>query len=208
MHNVTWTDGNGDVWEGVPLWVMASVSDNYESKPPHWTFDDAAATNGYTVRIIAGDEFSCDVASADMARSDDYIIASICNGEPPLSREGDEAPYPPLRLVGSAVWDETEGKFTGSAIGNITTIDLVELIPSEPAEGSYNLLTKGVITSVITEEFFEYALECHHQQTWKNEETGELWSGIPLWVLAGWSMTACRMALTASTMPLHLPATR
>ncbi|GAB7015503.1 hypothetical protein [Methanogenium cariaci] len=183
MHNVTWTDGNGDVWEGVPLWVMASVSDNYESKP-HWTFDDAAATNGYTVRIIAGDEFSCDVASADMARSDDYIIASICNGEP-LSREGDEAPYP-LRLVGSAVWDETEGKFTGSAIGNITTIDLVELIPSEPAEGSYNLLTKGVITSVITEEFFEYALECHHQQTWKNEETGELWSGIPLWVLAGW----------------------
>ncbi len=183
MHNVTWTDGNGDVWEGVPLWVMASVSDNYESKT-HWTFDDTAAANGYTVRIIAGDGFSHEFASADMARSDDYIIASICNGEP-LSREGDKVPYP-LRLVGPAVWDETEGKFTGSAIANITTIDLVELIPPEPAEGSYNLLTKGVISSVITEEFFEYGLACHHQQTWLNEETGELWGGIPLWVLAGW----------------------
>ncbi|KAF1078975.1 hypothetical protein [Methanogenium sp. MK-MG] len=183
MHDVTWTDGNGDVWEGVPLWIMASVSDNYESTT-HWTFDDTAAADGYTVRIIAGDGFSREFASADMARSDDYIIASICNGEP-LSSEGDKAPYP-LRLVGPAVWNDAEGKFTGSAIANITTIDLVELIPPEPAEGSYNLLTKGIITSVITEAFFEEALECHHQQTWTNEETGEQWGGIPLWVLAGW----------------------
>ena len=183
MHAVTWTDGNGDVWEGVPLWVIAAVSDNYESTT-HWTFDDAAAANGYTVRITAGDGFSRDFASADMARSDDYILASVCNGEP-LSREGDKAPYP-LRLVGPAVWNDAESKFTGSAIGNITTIDLVELIPPEPAEGSYNLLTKGIITSVITEEFFEQALVCHHTQTWVNEATGEQWSGIPLWVLAGW----------------------
>ncbi len=182
-HGATWTDGNGDVWEGVPLWVIASVSDNYESTT-HWTFDDTAAANGYTVRITAGDGFSRDFASADMARSDDYILASICNGVP-LSSEGDKAPYP-LRLVGPAVWNEDKGSFSGSAIGNITTIDLVELIPPEPAEGSYNLLTKGIITSVITEEFFDQALVCHHKQTWTNEETGEQWGGIPLWVLAGW----------------------
>ena len=182
-HDATWTDGNGDVWKGVPLWVIASVSDNYESKT-HWTFDNTAAAEGYTVRITAGDGFFREFASADMARSDDYILASLCNGEP-LSDEGDKAPYP-LRLVGPAVWDETKGKFTGSAISNIETIDLVDLIPPEPAEGSYNLLTKGIITSVITKEFFEEALVCHHQQTWTNEKTGERWGGIPLWVLAGW----------------------
>ncbi|WAI00349.1 hypothetical protein [Methanogenium organophilum] len=183
MHAVTWTDGNGDVWEGVPLWVIAAVSDNYESTT-HWTFDDAAAAEGYTVRITAGDGFNKTFASADMARSDDYILASVCNDEP-LSREGNPSPYP-LRLVGPAVWNNDSGSFTGSAISNITTIDLVELIPPEPAEGSWNLLTKGIITSVITEEFFEQALVCHHTQTWMNEETGELWSGIPLWILAGW----------------------
>ena len=183
MHAATWTDGNGDVWEGVPLWVIAAVSDNYESTD-HWTFDDTAAETGYTVRVSAGDGFSKTFASADMARSNDYILASLCNDEP-LSREGENAPYP-LRLVGPGVWNDAESKFTGSAVGNVTTIDLVELIPPEPAEGSYNLFMKGIISCNITEEFFEYGLACHHEEAWTNEETGEVWSGVPLWLLAGW----------------------
>ena len=181
-HRETYTDPDGNEWSGVPLWIIVAVSDNIESTN-HWTFSDTAAANGYTVKIIASDGFSREFASADIARNDNYILADKCNGEP-LSKTGDKPAYP-VRLVGSALWSEDKGGFSGSAIGQVTTIDLVGLIPEPPAAGSWNLICEGKIDAVITQQFFEQGLACYHESTWTDGE-GNIWSGVPLYDFCGW----------------------
>ncbi|UUX93062.1 hypothetical protein [Methanoplanus endosymbiosus] len=181
-HRETYTDPDGNEWSGVPLWVIVAVSDNIESTN-HWTFSDAAAAEGYTVKIIASDGFSREFASADIARNDSYILADECNGEP-LPDTGDDSAYP-VRLVGSPLWSEEKGGFSGSAIGQVATIDLVGLIPQPPVAGSWNLTCEGKIGAVITQTYFEQGLACHHESTWTDADEN-VWSGVPLYDFCGW----------------------
>ncbi|WOF16969.1 hypothetical protein F1737_09860 [Methanoplanus sp. FWC-SCC4] len=182
-HRINWTDPNGDVWSGVPLWVMASVSDNIESTG-HWTFDDDAAANGYTARLVASDGFSRDFASADIARNSSFILADKLNGQ--ALEVNEDKPVYPLKLVGDSLWDNDQNKFSGSAIGGVVEIDLVELIPGEPAEGSWNLALEGKIDTVITKDYFALARQCSHHDTTYTDANGCVWEGIPLYDLCGW----------------------
>jgi hypothetical protein len=181
-HRENYTDPDGNVWSGIPLWTIVAVSDNIESTN-HWTFSDTAAAKGYTVKIIASDGFYKEFASAEIARNDSYILADKCNGEP-LLKSGDKPAYP-VRLVGSSLWSAEKGGFSGSAIGQVKTIDLVGLIPQPPVAGSWNLTCEGKIGAVITQAYFEQGLTCHHQSTWTDGE-GNLWSGVPLYDFCGW----------------------
>jgi DMSO/TMAO reductase YedYZ molybdopterin-dependent catalytic subunit len=178
-HYAEWTDKDGNVWSGVPLWVLLGAVDDIETTG-HWTFNDDVAAEGYSVEVIAGDGFSKTFNIADVKRSDDYIIANKVNDEP-LTDKG------PLRLVGDGVAKE-DGSLGGSAVGNIARIEIPELQTPEAAPGSWNLVLNGKISDVISQAEFEAGLTCPnsgHLQEWTDGD-GKVWSGIPLWFLAGW----------------------
>ncbi|MDD1711111.1 MAG: hypothetical protein LUQ37_09415, partial [Methanoregulaceae archaeon] len=188
-HYIEWTDISGNVWSGVPLWVLLGTVDDIELAD-HWTFNDDVAAAGYTVRVNASDGFSKTFSGTTVARNDTYIVANKMNG----------APLPdsafPLRLVGSSV-TKADGSLSGSAVGKIVKIEILELQTPPAAPGSYNLAVKGKITDVFSQIEIEDGLACPssgHLVTWTQEikddsgtitETHE-WSGIPLWFLAGW----------------------
>ena len=179
-HEVQWTDIDGNVWSGVPLWVLLGAVDDIETTS-HWTFNDTVAAAGYSIAVTAGDGFMRNYDSFDVARNDNYIVANLCNGEPLETGKW------PLRLVGSGVI-RSDGSLGGYAIGNIIRIEIPELQTPEAAPGSWNLALTGKITDVISQAEFEAALVCpdaDHSVEWTDID-GNVWSGIPLWFLAGW----------------------
>ena len=168
-HGVTYTDGS-DIWSGIPLWYLCGAVDNLETGS-HWTFNDSLAAAGYTVKVIAGDGYNRSFDSSEIARNSGYIVANTLNGEP--------LDYLcPLKLVGSAI---TSGK---DKVGNISEIDLVELISPPPASGSYNLNLTGKITDMLSQSEFEAGVACH-DVTWTDDD-GNVWQGVPLWLFCGW----------------------
>ncbi|TEB15757.1 Kappa-carrageenase precursor [Pelotomaculum sp. FP] len=178
-HYRQWTDIDNNVWSGVPLWVLLGAVDDIETGS-HWTFNDALAADGYTVKVVAGDDFYKTFDSADVAGSNDYIVANKCNGAP-LTEAG------PLRLVGAGVTKD-DGSLGGSAVGNIVKIEIPELQTPPADPGSWNLALNGKISDVISQAEFEAALACPnsgHLQEWTDGD-GNKWSGIPLWFLTGW----------------------
>lgn len=165
----------------MPLWVLLGAVDDIETSG-HWTFNDDLAA-GYTVNVVAGDGFARNFAGADLARSDDYIVANKLNGAPLTD------PNRPLRLVGNGVIKtDGSGALGGRAVGNIAKIEIPELQtpPAEP--GNWNLILNGKISDVISQAEFEDALACPtsgHLVEWTDLD-GNVWSGIPLWFLTGW----------------------
>ena len=188
-HSIEWTDAEGNVWSGMPLWLVLGAVDDIELSN-RYTFNDDVAAAGYTVKVTASDGFSKTFSSAAITRNNSYIVANKMN-DLPL-----DASIFPLRLVGAGV-TKSDGSLGGSAVGKIAQIEILELQtpPAEP--GSYNLAVKGKITDVFSQIEIEDGLACPssgHLVTWTQEikdtsgtiiETHE-WSGIPLWFLAGW----------------------
>jgi parallel beta-helix repeat protein len=178
-HCQEWTDQEGKVWSGVPLWVLLGVVDDIENGG-HWTFKENLA-NSYTVKVVAGDGFSKTFNGADVAKSNDYIVANIYDGKPISDGSA------PLRLVGDGVTKE-DGSLGGLAVGNIARIEIPELQTPPAADGSWNLTLDGIISDVISQAEFEEGLACPysgHLVEWTDAD-GNVWSGIPLWYLAGW----------------------
>ncbi len=167
-HEVTYTDGD-DTWTGIPLWYLAGAVDDVETSS-HWTFNDTLAATNYRVKVIAADGYNYTFDSGKIAQDKGYIVANSLNGEP--------LDYLCLlKLVGSAV-------FGGNKIGNITEIDLVELITPPPATGSYNLNLIGKITDVLSQAEYETAAD--HGVNWTDPDTSDVWEGVPLWFFCGW----------------------
>ena len=169
-HNVTYTDTDGTVWTGVPLWDLVGAVDDIETTS-HWTFNDTLATEGYTVRVSAGDGFNTTFASAAIAHNNSYIVANTANGVPLTG-----SAYP-LKLVGPMI---TSGK---QKIGNISRISL-EGIPTPFAPGDWNLSLQGAIGAVIPQTEYEYWATCH--EATYTDANGNVWTGVPLWRLMGW----------------------
>ncbi len=165
-HNVTWTDTNGSVWGGIPLWVLVGMIDDEESSG-HYTFNDALATQGYTVKVKAAD-WDTSLASADIARDGGYLVVNTLNGTAlPTTTPGGK-PCWPLMLKGSSV-------FGGQQVGGINEIELVGL--PQPAAG-WTLTMEGDVTDVITQQYFEQAIVCHHNVTY-TDAGGSVWTGVP-----------------------------
>ncbi len=174
-HLVNWTDTDGNVWSGVPLWLLVGmIDDNPDLGPDHFNFNDSIAAQGYSVKVSSGDNWNTTLASADIARNDGYIVANTLNGEPlPMNLTSGKLSWP-LHLKGSAV-------FGGQQVGNITKIELTGL-PQPPA--GWTLTLQGDVTEVITQSYFEEAIACHHNVTW-TDTSGNTWEGVSLWDLAG-----------------------
>jgi len=175
-HQVNWTDTDGNIWGGVPLWVLVSmVDDNPDVGPDHFNFNDSIAAQGYSVKVSSGDGWDTTLASQAIARNDSYIVANTLNGLPlPTNLTSGKLSWP-LHLKGAAV-------FGGQQVGNITKIELTGL-PQPPTE--WTLTLEGEVTDTITQSYFVDAIACKHNVTWTDPVSGTVWQGVPLWDLAG-----------------------
>lgn len=112
-HYAEWTDKDGNVWSGMPLWLLAGwVDDNV---PHGYNFPQAEA--GYTILVKAEDGYTKEFSSRVVGKSNDYIIADKLNGESLTTAW-------PLRLVGDGV-AKADGTLSSSAVGNVVLIELV-----------------------------------------------------------------------------------
>jgi DMSO/TMAO reductase YedYZ molybdopterin-dependent catalytic subunit len=172
-HNNSFADETG-TWEGMPLWYLVGMVDDDTDHGPG-AFNDALAAQGYQIVITAGDGYDITLASTDVARNDDIIVANTLDGEPlPLMTSGDPPkPLWPLRLSGADVSG-------GNKIGNITSIELQNL--PEPPSG-WELEMRGIVIDNITQAEFEEGASCHPVEY--TDGLGQIWTGVPLWYLCG-----------------------
>ena len=177
-HRASWTDDDGNTWEGMPLWVLVGmVDDNPDAGPAHYNFNDELAAKGYNIKVIAGDGWDTTLKSSDIVRDDGFIVANTLNGEPlPLETAAGKDCWP-LHLKGSKIQ-------SGQQVGNIVRIELVGL--PEPSAG-WELELLGKVGDTVTQAEFEKGLACGgsgHCVEWTDNE-GNIWSGIPLRALVG-----------------------
>lgn len=171
-HAASWTDDDGHLWEGIPLWLLVGRVDDEDSHSEEsQAFNDAVADVGYEVEVIAADGYSKTFTSEEVRRNNDMIIAFRCDEEP--LEEG----VWPLRLVGSNL---TKGQM----VSQIATIKLVlpeNMVVPEP---EWTLHLDGVLSEDVTDSYFAAALADCHSASWTDDE-GHVWEGIPLWLFVG-----------------------
>lgn len=122
-HGVTYTDDDGNEWEGIPLWRIIGRIDDNDAHTAN-AFNTTKAAAGYDVKIIASDDYSKTIAIGDVPTSDDpdttWLLAYKLNGEVLPETDDDGDPFAPLKLVGST----TTGK---QRVASIVKIELVDL---------------------------------------------------------------------------------
>ena len=107
-HGKTWTDAQGHVYLGIPLWYLVGyVDDNTEME-----YNDALADQGYEVHLANSNGDMVMYTSQEVKRNDNLIVAYEIDGQPLSTTQW------PLALVGSAVDSQHQ-------IGMITKIKLV-----------------------------------------------------------------------------------
>lgn len=119
-HKAAYTDAQGRVWEGMPLWFLVGYVNDTDLHSPT-AFDDELAMAGYDVVITSAGGKSVTIDSRDIIRNSNYIIANSLNGTPIPDSSSDW----PLRLVGPAVTGAT-------SVSGIASIELVRSNPVEP----------------------------------------------------------------------------
>lgn len=93
-HVYDWTDGEGNVWVGIPVWLLVGRVDD-DNAHGEAAFNRELATSGYEVSFIANDGYHQELDSAVIAENNEILIAYLVNGE--ALPEGKS----PLRVVGT-----------------------------------------------------------------------------------------------------------
>jgi hypothetical protein len=173
-HGAAWTDDQGQVWSGVPLWVLVgSVDDAIQHEGP--AFNDDLAAAGYMITVTASDGYSTESASATVARNPDILVANLVD-EQPLPEK-----YFPLRLVSSTL---PKNQLVGMvrSIG-LSLEPLSSAGPAEPAAASgVVVLTLDGPADAVT-EFTEASLRALGEvtRTLEHPKTGATeYTGVPL----------------------------
>jgi len=99
-HGETWTDNLGQVWKGIPLWLLVGRVDDldvHDTGPVIKAYNRTLADIGYKIRIIATDNYYIELNSTRVKLDNSIIVASEMNGTALPER------YWPLRLIGSGV---------------------------------------------------------------------------------------------------------
>jgi len=100
---VSLVDDQGKVWDGMPLWQLAGKVDNNiqgeRNTDEEMELNDRLTQKGYQITVTGNDGKETTLASTDIARNNNYILADMVNGNP--LAETDSA-YP-LVLVGKNV---------------------------------------------------------------------------------------------------------
>lgn len=119
-HLEEWTDADGHVWGGIPLYYLVGRVDDVTSKHEGDAFNDELANQGYTIDIVASDGYKATLDIAQVKRNKGIIVANTMDGEPLGEKD-----YP-LRLVGAELSKK-------EMVGTIAQIVLsIPLAPSTP----------------------------------------------------------------------------
>ncbi len=171
---VTWDD-EGDIWSGMPLWLLVGWVDDATQHGPD-AFNDALAAAGYNITVHADDGYSQTFSSADVARNNDMIVANILNGAPlPPDRY-------PLRLVGP----DLAGFQKVGQIVRIELTDIPVITPTPeptptPVPQDWPLTLEGGLTDIVSQAEFEADVAAN-PASW--DDGGNIWQGLALWRLA------------------------
>ena len=117
----TYTDGQGNVWSGLPLWYPCGIVDDTTNIHGPGAFNTSLY---YDVKVTGADGSYYVFPSTTIAMNDDYILANKLNGQPLPANE-----YP-LKLVSK---NFTVG---GPSIAQITRIDLLNISTTPPSSTS------------------------------------------------------------------------
>jgi len=135
-HRATYTDNQGQVWEGMPLWrIIGWVDDDNEHSGA--AFNDTMAAMGYTIHVIADDGYEATFTSQEIARNNNYILANSVDGH---HIDAEDSAWP-LKLVGVNV---TGGK-------SVKAVARIAFIP--PNEGQEQVIDTGNITAGSEKNF-------------------------------------------------------
>ncbi len=93
-HGKTWTDGQANVWSGVPLYLLAGRVDD-DIKHGDGSYNEKLAKQGYEIHLVAADGTKTVFDSARVNRNDKIIVAYLMNNNPLGEKDA------PLRLVGA-----------------------------------------------------------------------------------------------------------
>jgi len=116
IHNswYNFTNGTGaHSYAGIPLWVLVGVVDG-DDGTGHYVFNTTLATQGYSVKIVAGDGYNVTIPVTDVANNDTLILAFMVDDAYLTGTD-----YP-LKLVG----DTLPGSMR---VKGVVTIELVDL---------------------------------------------------------------------------------
>ncbi|MDD2666912.1 MAG: hypothetical protein PHQ37_08035, partial [Methanocellales archaeon] len=94
-HASEYTDSQGRIWGGLPIWYLCGWVDDGNSHSAD-AYNDALAAVGYNVTIFASDGYNVTIDSRDTIRNNNYIVANSLNG----SHIPEDDDSWPLRLVG------------------------------------------------------------------------------------------------------------
>jgi DMSO/TMAO reductase YedYZ molybdopterin-dependent catalytic subunit len=175
-HRGVYLDDEGQVWTGMPLWLLVGRIDDEIHHTSAAYNRDLADDNAYTVNVIAGDGYTVTLNGSFVKLNEDIVLANELDGA------ALPEPYWPLRLVGS---DLTKGQM----VRNVVKIQLVfneSRIP-EPTVGDWNLTLRGDLTEIVSSSLFIEGVTCEeaeHEGEWSDPE-GQTWTGIPVWLLLG-----------------------
>ncbi len=114
-HKATYTDNQGRVWEGMPLWFFAGFVDDADQHSSN-AFNETLARSGYNIVIIGTDGYSTTIDSRQIIRSSNYLVANSLNG----FHIPDTDDNWPLRLTGANVSG-------GSVVKKVKSIKLVKI---------------------------------------------------------------------------------
>ncbi len=132
-HQAYYTDASGNVFGGMPLWILTGFVDD-ENYHTGKSYNRELAQSGYTISVISGDGKSVEISSKDAFMNAGYIIANTRNAQLISPDDGGA-----LILTGSAV---------SKPLTNITEIKLNLKSAKSPSFGII-LLAAGLIAAVL-----------------------------------------------------------
>ena len=151
-HQSTWTDDRGQVWAGVPLYLLAGrVDDDISHEGPAYNRDLANA--GYAIELTATDGYTVSIKSAAAFYNRQILVAYLVNDSPLPDQ------YFPLRLVGEDLEkDQRAGSLAKirlimEAAGEIATAEAIQepvapVTDEEPPVGTTLWIT-GQVTNPL-----------------------------------------------------------
>lgn len=204
-HYETWTDDQGQVWSGVPLYLLAGrVDDEITHEGPAYNRDLVKA--GYTIELVASDGYTATIDSSAVYYNRDILVADLVN-DAPLPDQ-----YFPLRLVG-------EGLEKGQRVGSLAEIRLLleeagvaaveeespepegEAVSEEPPAGAELWITGLVVNPLALNDAALQAMGAVEATVEHPKRGPETYTGIYLNMLLGLASPqpgATELVLTAS----------
>lgn len=106
-------NSTGSEWTGVPLWRIIGRIDDIGPIRGEDAFNETLSTNGYDVKIVAGDDYSVSIPSSLIAKNDKIILSN--------NQDGKDLPNEkqPLWLLG-------EGLETSQMVFNVVEIEIID----------------------------------------------------------------------------------